>query len=103
MLAVRPTTLSDHAVDRYLERWCNIFRCLSSKVLEIHRRHLLSLLPSAIFVEDVPDERQSIWSVDLDWGYLDLDTRPTALLVVDYEGKVRTVLPPYAQRPAGRR
>ena len=88
----RPISVRHHAVDRVIERWWTAVQPpMARRLLEVS-------LPYAEHVEDVPDERQSIWSLP------DLSDRTRVMLiVVDHHGEVRTVLPPSAQPRTNRR
>ena len=96
---MRPVSFSDHAIRRYVERWCTPRKTVDRQYA---LSHLTAMLLLVQHVEDLPDENQSIWSLCLSDVSDPHDTRPDALLVVDDVGVVRTVLPPHAKRPPGR-
>jgi hypothetical protein len=98
-----PITVSEHAVDRYLEHWVGhlLSRHQARTVLEISIR-------TAQHVDDIANEQQSIWKIPdrghpARTGAIDDTTLLDVLLVVDAAGEVRTVLPPGATRPRARR
>ena len=83
----RPTKVTSHAVDRWIERWRGGKEGEES-IGEIswhqHRRDLEKLVDAALLVEIVDKEKCTIWA-------LNFEGRP--LLVVSKEGVVKTVLP----------
>lgn len=81
---------SDHAVDRYRERWAPGLK--DDDAYDA----LVRLIKAAVFVEYLADEAQSIWATETIAG-------DTVRMVVDSTGVVRTVLPKGATRPVTRR
>jgi hypothetical protein len=72
---IRPTKITSHAVDRYLERWLDGKLSWASCAAVLNH-----ILVNAQFIEQ-EDQNQSIWDID------------GMMIVVDNEGLVRTVLP----------
>lgn len=96
----RPTSVSDHAIDRFMERWGSTTiepPCIREKYSAVLHEIILA---RASRVEDIPRERQSIWRYD---GKLFEHERVELLLVVTASGCVSTVLPPGTKKPAARR
>lgn len=87
-MTARPTTVSDHAVERYRERHRPDLQPDAARVW------LETLLPWASHVEDERGTDQSIWEI--------LVGRARVLIVVA-AGEVRTVLPKNSKKPEGRR
>ena len=79
-----PSVLTDHAIDRYIERWRPDYPRL------IAAQELRQQLPRAVFVEH-PAGEEAIWR-----------TPRGCLLVVRGDGVVATVLPMYATKPSSR-
>jgi len=106
-----PMRLDDrnHSILRFVERWwpwTPAEKRLRNphKKAEAMRPRLeelkMAVASRAYHVETILDERQSIWA----WTICDGPNRGrTALMVVSQDGTVRTVLPPEAKRPEGRR
>lgn len=99
----------DHSLNRFIERWwpyTDAEQRLRSprKKAEALRPRLeelkMAVCSRAYHVENIPDERQSIWAFTVCGGP---NQGRTALMVVAQDGTVRTVLPPEAARPKGRR
>lgn len=87
-----PSRYTDHALERFIERWGP----MSDAKHELHA----ATVSRAYHIEDVPDEKQSIW------GFVVLQgprKGETALMVVSADGTVRTVLPSGSKRPTNRR
>ncbi len=84
-----PTSFTEHALDRYIERWCP-----GTKRHEARQVLRFIAVVAAVHVEDLPDEGQEIWR------------GPGAfreVLMVVRDGEVTTVLPKGAKRPETRR
>lgn len=99
----------NHSIHRFVERWwpyTDTEKRLRNpwKKAEAMRPRLealqMAVRTGAYHVENVPDERQSIWAFVVQGGP---NRGRTALMVVSEDGVVRTVLPPEARRPANRR
>ena len=106
-----PMRLDDrnHALERFIERWwpwtpAELRLRSPQKKTEALRPRLeelnMAVRSRAYHVENIPDERQSIWAFVVCGGP---NQGRTALMVVSQDGTVRTVLPPEAKRPANRR
>lgn len=85
-LARRPDAVTDHAVDRYIERWHPRDGCLER--WSIARQRLKEALQSAMQVDDELDNGNSLWHLE----------EEGCLLVVSAQGVVLTVLP---KKPMG--
>lgn len=102
--AKAPMRLDDngHALTRFVTRWWPLTpterrRQHATKALIKRLDALLAAVQGrAIFVETVPDECQSIWSFIVNDGP---NKGHTALMVVSFDGTVRTVLPRDTKRP----
>lgn len=81
MMRVPPTAFSDHAVERFQERWA------PAETLTACRMVLHTLLPTAVFWCQNRGEANTIWQI-----------ASGALLVVDPVGVVTTVLPKDTRR-----
>lgn len=75
ILPPAPIDVTDHAVDRYQERWGS-----GQLSWDAAQAVLKFILVNAQFIEQ-EDQNQSIWDID------------GMMIVVDNEGLVRTVLP----------
>ena len=106
-----PMQLDDrnHSILRFVERWwpwtaAELRLRLPHKKAEAMRPRLealqMAVRTGAYHVENIPEERQSIWAFVVTGGP---NKGRTALMVVAADGTVRTVLPPEAKRPASRR
>lgn len=104
-----PCRLDEHALARFIERWWPYtdaeWRLRAQHKKDAARQLRLDELHTAVMtraycVENIPNERQSIWAWTVCAGP---HKGSTALMVVAQDGTVRTVLPPDARRPAGRR
>jgi len=111
-VVMKPPMLLDernHSILRFVERWwpwTEAEKRLRSphKKAEAMRPRLealqMAVRTGAYHVENIPDERQSIWAFVVMGGP---NRGRTALMVVSEDGIVRTVLPPEAKRPENRR
>jgi hypothetical protein len=99
----------NHSIHRFVERWWpytdaekrlrNPWKKAEALRLRLEVLHR-AVCTGAYHVENIPDERQSIWAFVVQGGP---NRGRTALMVVSEDGIVRTVLPPEARRPANRR
>jgi hypothetical protein len=99
----------NHTLQRFIERWwpyTDAEKRLRSphkktEAMQPRLRELeMAVMTRAYHVENIPDERQSVWA----WVVCDGPNKGrTALMVVAEDGTVRTVLPPEAKRPVSRR
>jgi hypothetical protein len=105
MTAKAPMRLDDkfHALTRFVTRWWPLTATerrhghARDKAMKLRADELMAAVCSrAVFVETVPDECQSIWSFVVCAGP---NKGRTALMVVSFDGTVRTVLPPDTRRP----
>ncbi len=86
-MSTRPVKVTEHAVERFIERW------EPSMSASAARARLLHYAGLATFKEHPPGEPE-IWEHFLVGG---------SILLVVRDGLVETVLPPGAKRPASRR
>lgn len=87
-----PIEYTAHALERFIERWGPMHDPEDALHMAVCTR--------ATHVENIPEEKQSIW------GFVVLDgprKGETALMVVSADGTVRTVLPSGSRRPEQRR
>lgn len=98
----RPSVVNEHALDRFIERWCRPDE-REPEHRAAHARMLRELIRRAVPGEHMPDERQQIWTVTVSRRRDHQQDDVTIKLVVDMNGAVRTVLPEGAERPPSRR
>ena len=100
-LTPSPTKISDHAIQRFRERW--LLGHKNYQPDQWRGDYLSSFLhinvARAIRVENIPNEKQSIWR----WIGTHLGDIVEVLFVVNADGYVTTFLPPGARKPANRK
>lgn len=92
MSMIAPSRYTEHALQRFIERW--------GPMLDAEDALHTATVTGAYHIEDVPDERQSIWGFVVQGGPRKGEV---ALMVVSADGTVRTVLPSGSRRPEKRR
>lgn len=103
--AKSPSTWTDHALERFIDRWWPLDHLpkQGESTVPVVRaiRERTSLLAAivrtrATFVELIPGDDISIWAFYMTEGPYQ---GHTGLMVVDRSGVVRTVLPPATRKP----
>lgn len=85
-----PVGVSEHAVDRWIERWAP--RGYAWATRELTRYEMLYIAKQARLIE-TEDNGQTVWAFDPPQR-----NKPEILFVVDELGEIRTVLPPGTKR-----
>jgi hypothetical protein len=104
-VARKPTEVSEHALDRLVERHGEVLPLVAFKIHPGTFRQwalgrLMTAMANATFVEFEAGNDQAIWTTNVKWTEL---YESAVLLVVGANGTVRTVLPRGARKPKERR
>lgn len=86
----RPTVVSDHAVQRYIQRWRPDIQRELDKIIAEARARLEALSTAAEFIGEIDGEDRAIWAVP---------TTAEPMLLCEQGGEFSTVLPRGSMAP----